>query len=324
MNSSNNLKSGQKTLSMQMLVLAVVIILVAFIGLLIQKSSMNDIFNSGFKDYQRSTKLLKDVYSVHESLYRIQSMVASGQDKQEIAKLSDQQATVINEDVNLVKKALESKITEEQKKYYQAIMNNLIEYQKLVLRIIKLAPMGTGGAYVSASNEKMEAITQLLSELLIFESKVGEKGYDTSNLAFYAVMVMLLILLVLSVLLVPSFIKKTMNSSVIEPLQETSGVLREYASGKYARSLAWDADDAIGELVQSVNALRSKMSSSSGPAPKSPTAEAPAPASTAAPVAAEESAKSLSGMIKKAPDQMKEADKLVTTSRKAIDKLQDI
>ncbi|MEE9913248.1 MAG: MCP four helix bundle domain-containing protein [Deltaproteobacteria bacterium] len=328
MNSSNNLKSGQKALAMQILILAVVIILVAFVGLLIQKSSASNIFNSGFKDYQRSTKLLKDVNFVHSNLYKIKSMVAASQDKQEIAKLSEQQVALIAEDISVVKKALESNISAEQKKFYQAILDNLSEYEKSALQVIRLAPMGTGTAYLSSANEKMEAITQLLTQLLDLESNVGEKGYSSSSITFYIVSIILLVLLGLSVVLVPSFVKKMMTNNVVEPLQETAGVLREYAAGKYGRSLTWEADDAIGDLIQSVNSLRSKMTSGAGPAQKTAAPE-PAPAQKATapePVVspADDKTKSLSDMIKKSPDQAKDGDKLVTSSKKAIDKLQDI
>ncbi len=325
MNSINNLKSGQKALSMQMLVLAVVIILIALIGLFIQKNSISNI-NSGFKDYQRSTKLLNDINIVNANLNGIKGMVASSQDKQEIAKFSDQQTAIITEDINLVKKALEAGLSEEQKKFYQAIMDNLNEYQKNALQVIRTAPLGTGGAYVIAANEKKEAINQLLTQLIDFEKNIGDKGYSSSSMAFYVFSILLLILLVLCVVLIPSFIKKMMTSSVTEPLQETSSVLKEFANGKYSRSLSWDADDAIGELVQSVNSLRTKMNAA--PAQKATTPEASpaektvAPETVAAP--ADEKGKSLSDMMKKAPEQSKDMDKLVTSSKKAIDKLQDI
>ncbi|PKN85664.1 MAG: hypothetical protein CVU51_08430 [Deltaproteobacteria bacterium HGW-Deltaproteobacteria-1] len=91
MNSSNNLKSGQKALSMQVLILAVVIVIIACIGLFIQKSSTSAIFNKGFKNYQRSTELLKDINSVTANIYKVKNMVAAGQDSQEIKKVSDQQ-----------------------------------------------------------------------------------------------------------------------------------------------------------------------------------------------------------------------------------------
>ncbi len=325
MNSNINLKSGQKALFMQLMVLVVVIVLVALIGLIIQKSSSS---GGAFKDYQRSSKLLGDINSVHANLYRIKGMVASGQDKQEIAKLSDQQIALLTDNINTVKKALDSSIGAEQKKFYQAIMDNLSEYQKSAVQVIKLAPMNTGAAYLSSANEKMDAITQLFGQLLEFESGSADKG--STGAVFYIIIIALVVLLVASMVLIPSFINKMLTGSVIEPLQETSGVLREYAGGKYNRTLTWEADDAIGELVESVNTLRTRMSAAvSAAAQKAPAPEAAAPAQKAAapepaPAATEEKAKSLSDMIKKTPDQAKDVDKLVVSSKKAIDKLQDI
>ncbi|MRR15020.1 MAG: HAMP domain-containing protein [Deltaproteobacteria bacterium] len=323
MNSSNNLKSGQKALTLRVLILAIIIILIALVGLFIQKSSVSSVFKAGFKDYQRSAKLLKDVNSVHANLYKIKGMVAASQEKQEIAKLSEQQIAQIAEDVSLVKKALDSDLGAEQKKFYQAILDNMVEYEKSAVQVIRLAPMGTGTAYLSSANERMEAVTQLLGQLLAFESHVGEKGYSSANLAFYAAAALLIILLILCIILIPSFIKKMMTESVVEPLEETSTALREFAAGKFNRPLTWDEDDAIGQLVQSVNSLRSRMSAV--PAPSQRPAHEPAPAQKPAapePVApaADDKAKSLSDMIKKTPD----ADTLVTSSKKAIDRLQDI
>ncbi|MBP7765465.1 MAG: hypothetical protein K4445_01265 [Deltaproteobacteria bacterium] len=327
MNSSNNLKSGQKSLFLQLFILTVVIILVAFIGLLIQKSSTGTIFNTGFKSYQTSAKLLKDLSAVHSNLYRIKGMVASGQDKQEIARISDQQIALMTEDINLVKKTLDTGISSEQQEFYKGILANLTEYEKAAVQVIRLAPMNTGSAYLSSANDKMEATTQLLNQLLELESTAAQSAYGTASVVFYIVLVALVALLVVSFILIPSFIKKMLTGSVIEPLQETSGVLREYASGRYNRSLTWEADDAIGEVVESLNALRSKLSAAGAPSKAAASETAPAQKAAAPEPAAarsDDKAKSLSDMIKKGPEQAKDADKLVISSKKAIDKLQDI
>jgi HAMP domain-containing protein len=319
MNSSNNLKAGQKKLSVQMLLLAVVIILVAVIGLWITQSSTGGGLAGGAKSSESTAKLLKDIYSTQTNLYKIQNMVETNQDKKEIEKLSDQQVAVISEDLNLVKQALESNISAEEKKYYSAIQNNLIEYQKSVLRFTKLAPARTGtAAYLTSANEKMEAIGQLLAQLVALESKAGSSGAGSTGMAFYVVIIMLVALLILSIVMIPSLIKNAMNTHVVEPIEETAGVLREFANGKFNKTLAWDADDAIGELVQSVNALRIKMSTPAAAAGASPAPKAATPEPVTPP--ADESGKSLSGMIKKTPDQ----ESLVMSSKKAIDKLQDI
>lgn len=321
MNSSNNLNAGQKALSTKLVGLAVVVVLIALIGLFIQKFTAT---GGGFKDYQRSVKLASDINAVHANLYKIRNMAATSQDKQELAKISDQQIAALDESVNLVKKTLDSGIGDDQKRYYQAIMDNLVEYQKSAAQVIRLAPMNTGTAYLSVANEKIDAINQLLNQLLDFEGNLAEKG-SGSSLIFYVIVILLIVLLVVFIIIIPSSIKKMIESNVAEPLQETSGVLREFASGKYSRSLSWDADDAIGELVQAVNALRSKMSA---PAPAQKATQEPAPAAKAAapePVAPapDDKTKSLSDMIKKTPE-AKGGEQLVTSSKKAIDKLQDI
>lgn len=324
MNSSNNLKSGQRKLSVQVLVLVVVIILVATVGILMNKSSSGGGADDVAQTNSAASKLLKDIYSTQTNLYKIQHMVASSQDAKAVAKLANEQAATLKESVNMVKRALASGISAEQKKYYSAVQDHLLEYEKAAVRYMKLAPEGTGTPYLISASERVDTIGQLLSELAVFESK-ATGGQAASSSMFYLVLLALLVLLLLSVLLIPALVKSMMGKHVVEPLQETSGVLRDYAGGKFSKTLSWEADDAIGELVQSVNALRIKMSATVSPA----TTTVP-PATSTAPLAkketapkqtqADESSKSLSDMIKKTPDQ----DTLVLSSKKAIDKLQDI
>ncbi|MFO7570774.1 MAG: hypothetical protein R6W75_13370 [Smithellaceae bacterium] len=322
MNSSHGLKSGQKALSLQIYALFIIFIVIAFLGLIIQNSSTSKLYNKGFQDYQHSTKLLKDISQIHASLYKIQSMVATGQSKQEIAKRSDETTILLEQDVALVKNIMASDLNEEQKRFYGAVMSNLTDYQQQVVRAMKLLPMGTGAAYMSAAEEKMQNITRLLSQLLDLESKNVGNIYSASSRNFYIVIFALLIVLGVGVVGSSFFIGKAFANAA-HPIQETANILREYADGKYNRTLTWDADDEIGELAQSLNALKTKLGTTGTPASK--TAAAPAPQTPPAPApASSDSPKSLSGMIKKDPEKAKDADKLVISSKKAIDKLQDI
>jgi len=326
MNSSNDLKSGQKKLSMQMLMVIAIIILVAAVGLVSMKFSSGGGSGSGSKSGQVSVKILKDVFFIQTNLYKIQSMVASNQDKKEIEKISDQQTALINEDINQVKKVLDSDISSEQKKFFQGIMGNLTEYQKSAVRFMKLAPAGTGTAYLSAANEKMEAVSGLLMELSALEGKPGEVVSGSSGVVFPAILVALALLMLISVFMIPVFIKNMINNHVVDPIQEAASVLRDFSAGKFSKQLSWEADDAIGELVQTVNVLRTKMNApvvsapTPAPAAKTQLPEAEPAAKSAPKPRADESSKTLSGMVKKAPDH----ESLVLSSKKAIDKLQDI
>jgi len=318
MNSNNNLNAGQKALSTKLAGLIAIIVVIALAGLFLQKLiSGGDVFG----DYQRSVKLSNDVNAVHANLYKIKNMVATSQSRQEIARASDQQTASLNKSLSVARQALDGNIGAEQKKYYKAIADNLAEYQKSAAQVMRLAPMGSDTAYLAIASEKIDVINQLFNQLLEFEGNLAAKESGTSVLS-YLIAILLIAMLVVSIIVIPSFIKKMVDSNVVEPLQETSGVLREYAAGKYGRSLNWDADDAIGELIHAVNALRSKISAA--PASRAAAEPVQPPKAPEQPVpVADDKAKTLSDMIKKTPES-KDVDQLVTSSKKAIDKLQEI
>jgi methyl-accepting chemotaxis protein len=304
-NLRNDLKSGQKALLKRITLLSLALFIATIGGLWIEKFSTDNIFDKGFSGFQLSAKFSTDLSRVHANLYKIQSMTSLGQDKQEIANLSEQQLAIMNADIALVKKTLGTSLTTEEKKYYQAIMDNLVEYQKMSSRVIKLASVGTGAVYLASADEKFQALNQILSELTKYESNVAEKEYSSFNRNYYIVFVVLLLLFAGAIFLISSMIKKYINNMLI-PIQETAGILREVAEGKHPKNIEWEADDEIGELVQAVNAVRVKIGTG------------------AVAVPTEKSSKSLSGLVRKTSEHIKGADQLVTSTKDAIDKLRDI
>jgi methyl-accepting chemotaxis protein len=318
MSSKNNLNAAQKALSTKLTGLIAVVVLIALAGLFLQKLTTG---GDAFGNYQRSVKLYNDVNAVHSNLYKIKNMVATGQSRQEITKISDQQLASLNKSLNDTKLVMEGNVSVEQKKYYKAITENLAEYQKSAAQVMRLAPMGSDTAYFTIANERIDNINLLFHQLLEFEGNLAVKESGSSLLSYFFA-ILLIAMLVVGVVVTPSLTKKMMESSVVVPLQETSGVLREYTAGKYGRQVNWDADDAIGELASAVNGLRAKISSS--PAPKTADGQPQAPKSTSqATETPEDKAKSLSDMIRKSPEE-RSAKHLVTSSKKAIDKLQEI
>ncbi len=257
----SNLLSGSKALQIQAIVLAlfVVLILATLCGLLIQKGAADDIYNRGLRGIQSSGQLLTDLSRVHGNLYRIQAGVSLSQDTQEVSDISEQQATIMASDVELVKRMLASGLLPKEKQLYEQIQENLLEYQRVTLKSIKLAPLGTGVAYLAAADEKLQIMNQLLTELLTFQSKYGKEAYEANNRNFYIILAFLFILFAAAVVL--SFvIKNYMTHDALSPIQ--------------------------------------------------------------APV--EEHPTSLSGMVGKGSEQKKEADRLITSSKDAMDKLRGI
>jgi HAMP domain-containing protein len=307
-NLHHDLKSEQKGLLKKIILLSLVMVLATIGGLWMEKFAVDNVFLGSFG---LSSKLSTDLSTVHANVYRIQTMTTSGQDKQEIANLSGQQSNTINEDIKLVKNSLDSAQTAEEKKYYQEILDNLTEYQKMSSRVMKLASVGTGAVYMASADEKFQALNRIITELTKYKSIGMDKEYSSFNRNFYIVVVVLLLLFAGVIFLISSLTKKYV-SNIFIPVRETAGILREVAEGKYPKNIEWEADDEIGELVQAVNAVRVKIGT--GAVVDKRKAEAPTEASP----------KSLSGMVRKPSEHTKEADQLVTSTKDAIDKLRDI
>jgi methyl-accepting chemotaxis protein len=309
----HDLKAEQKQLLQKITLLSLALIIATIGGLWVEKFAIDTIYDKGFKGFQVSAKLSADLSRVHANVYRIQSMTALGQDKQEIANLSAEQLAIMNDDITLVKNTLGSSLTTEERKYYQAIMENLGVYQTMSSRVIKLATVGTGAVYMASADEKFQALNQTLSALTKYESNVAEEKYSSFSRNYYIIVLVMLLIFAGSIYLISSLIKKYIYN-ILTPVTETSAILREIAEGKHPKNIEWESDDEIGELVQAVNAVRVKIGTGAvaGQAPK-----------VVAPVM-EERRKSLSGLVRKPSEHTKEADQLVTSSKDAIDKLRDI
>jgi len=324
-----DVRSGQKGLVKKIMLLSLVFILATIGGMWIQKLAIDNIYNKGFSGFQLSAKLSSDLSRVHANLYRLQSMTAMGQDKQEISNLANQQLETMNTDIALVKKTLNSSITAEEKKYYQGAMDVLTEYEKMASKIVKLASVGTASVYLIAADEKFQKLNQILSELTKYEGSVAENEYNSFARNYYIVVVLLLILFGGALFMISSLIKKLIGNILI-PVTETAGLLREMAEGKHPKNFEWEEDDEIGELVQAVNAVRVKIgagaSTVAAPSsqPYTPPVREERRKAPPAPVADTSPKSSLSGMVRKTSEHTKEAEQLVTSSKQAIDKLRDI
>ena len=161
----HDLKAEQKGLLQKITLLSLGLIIATIGFLWIEKFAIDTIYDKGFKGFQISARLSADLSRVHANVYRIQSMTALGQDKQEIANLSSEQLTIMSDDITLVKNTLGTSLTQEEKEYYKAISDNLAAYQTMSSRVIKLASVGTGAVYMASADEKFQTLDKGLTQL---------------------------------------------------------------------------------------------------------------------------------------------------------------
>ncbi|MEE9910279.1 MAG: HAMP domain-containing protein [Deltaproteobacteria bacterium] len=319
----NNLKLRKKILLAPVVVLFFLFILGAgtFYSMLTQQAALDDIFNNRFKGYQNSSKLLNDLSTVQGSIARVINWVAVGHDMTEVDQLIKKQLATMEEDVQLIRKTLKNEdLGAAEKKLYQEAMVKLLEFQKAATKVLELAPTGAGGVYAAVADQKYDALNKIVSNLHALENKLSNQNYAQSITNFNITVTLFAIIFVAAVIL-SLIVSMFVTRLILNPIQETIGVMRKLADGDLTQNIDMESTDEIGELVQSVNTMRTKMGNAVGHAMQIATTLSDASSEEVA--AIEETSASLdeiASMTRQNADNTNEANKLMASAKDAIKK----
>jgi len=265
----NNLKLSKKMLLAPIVILAFLLLLAGwiYISLSVQKNALNDIYNTRFKQYQASAKILNDITDVQGDLSRILNWIKVNYDPKKVKESIDEQKTVLAQDVELVKKLSGSgKLTADELKLLKSVDENLVEYQKGITGVLDTAAIDVNTAIqlMSMTDGKHAELTSLLKKLLDYEDQLSKQRYDAAmasiNLTITIFVIVVAVAVVLSFLI--SFLITRM---VLKPIDKTIDILTQLADGDLTQKIDLERmDDEIGTLVRSVNEMRDKMNSAVG------------------------------------------------------------
>jgi len=266
----NNLKLGKKILLAPMVIF--VFLLLNAIGtyqaVTLQSNSIDDIYNNRFKGYQNSSQIIVNMSGVQTKLYKIMNWIASNYDKKRIEDLARQIDAEITANVAFTQKILNSpNLMPEEKKYYQIANNNLLEFQKQAKSALEIAAQDASTAVMAfgMAEDSFTALDKSLRDINALEDKLSKQKYEYSvKVANTTLTIFLLVLLIaIAVSLLTSFF---ISRLILSPIRETISVLSGLAEGDLTKGIDLQSDDEIGELVQSVNTMRSKMNDAVGQA----------------------------------------------------------
>jgi methyl-accepting chemotaxis protein len=324
----NNLKLAKKMLLSPLVVFMFLIILAGgtFFSLWGLKGSIDDIYNNRFQGYQMSSKIAQDISNVSGNIYKIFNMLNWSQDPQQIADMAKQITTVMLEDIELIKKILSSSaLRAEERTLYKAILDNLYEYQKAAIKLLDLAIKDSTSSFQTVStgmlvDQKFLVLNKNLSALLAFENKLGKETYSSSITGFNYTLTAFIAVFIIAVVLSLA-ITISVTRMILNPIRETIAVLRQLADGDLTQNIKLKSKDEIGELIDSVNTVSSKMNSAVGQALQ--VSEVLTDSSSREAASIEETSASLeeiASMIKQNATNTGEANKLMLSAKQAIQK----
>jgi methyl-accepting chemotaxis protein len=319
-----NLKISKKMLLAPIVVLLFLIILFfgTYWGLSNQKAAVEDIFNDRFQNYQISSRVMYEISRTHSNVYKVISWASSHYDKEKVDALGKEQMNSIEQNIGRLQQVLQSNITEEEKKLYQASLDRLLEYRKPARDVLEVATVDltTGTMVMSITDEKFQSLTKSLEELLALENKLSKDKFDFSISTFKDTLrifvAVFLVAVVLSVL-ISVFLSRLVSSS----LHRTVAVIRKVAEGDLTQDIASNSNDELGYLAQSVNEMRMKMNEVVGQSvTMSQTLSEAASEQASSLEETSSSLEEMASMTKQNAGNASEANRLMGASREVIEK----
>lgn len=263
-----NMKLKKKMLLAPIVVFGFMIVIAigTYMAITLQTRSLDDIYNNRFKGYQNSSQILTEMSVVQANLYKIMTWISASYDKQRIDQLARQTDARIVASVELTQKMLDSKdLTEEEKKLYKIAHDNLVEFYKLAKATLEIAAQDavTASMTFSMAEEKFGDVDKSLRAVNDLEIKLGQEKYKFSmGLASTTLKVFFVVLLV--AIVISFLISVAVTGLILQPVRETITMLHRLAQGDLTQDISVQSRDEIGQLVQSVNEMRSKMSCAVG------------------------------------------------------------
>lgn len=262
-----HLSLGKKMLLSPIVVLIFLVIIGAgtFVSLWTQQEITDDMYKNRFKNYQVSLTLLKDLSAVQGNISRVIQWVMESRDQGDVDKLIKEQLATMAKDVAMVEETLKKKLLKEEKQLIEEVFKKLKEYRQAAGRVLELAPQGGGAVYATMADQKYAEMEKMLLKLLEVEEKLSREGYNTSVAAFNATVAIFLIIFI-SLIVISFLLSVIVTRAILRPIKEVIDAIGRMAEGDLTVQLSIESRDEIGDLVESVDTMRQKMSSAVGQA----------------------------------------------------------
>lgn len=266
----NNLKLRRKMLLVPTVVFLFLLVIAGgtYYALSLQDRSIDDIYINRFKGYQASSQILLEMTSVQSDLYKLMTWTAANYDKQQIAELSKKISEQISINVESTKSiAASPSLIADEAKYYKSASENLVGFQSQVQNTLAVAAADptAAGVVFGMAEESFKALDKSLRDLNALEDKLSRGTYDHSKMVVKTLLLVFLAVVLVAVVvsLLASF---SVTNLILKPIREAVNVLQHLAQGDLTRKIHLESKDEIGELIASVNEMRSKMNEAVGQA----------------------------------------------------------
>lgn len=317
-----NLKMNRKIMIIPFIVTVFMVLIAAmsYKGLHDQKGALDDIFNIRFQTYQDASQLLTGITTVNKDVFRLLGFANSGMDAAKIEAMGKELLKALGDTRMQVKSAVAKPLDSKEKGIYDGVIKELEAYETLLIQVNRMAVADASMATTMTLpiENRFQALNTKLQELLAYEQQLSRGQHaaagTTYNVVIRGFMITLVAAIALSILM-----NISMAGLITRPLRQAVGVIQEIADGDLTREITSKSRDEIGELCQSVNAMRLKMGEAVGQS--AATARVLSEASSKQASSLEETSASLeemASMIRQSTQNADQTNRLMSASQEVI------
>ena len=263
-----NLKLFYKLLVSPVVVifLLVILALVSYRGFSKQQASTDDIYNNRFRNYQSSADVVIDMTEVHSNLYKAIGWANANYEQKKIETFLKAQWATLEKTVGSMQKVMESQsMDEKEKEFCKDSLSQVLKYKEWAQKVADgvTTDTATASLLMGQADDYFQILYKSLRGLMELEKQLGKEKYEISQGTFEATVKIFLVVLAVAIGLA-ALITIFMARLTASPIYQTIAVVKQIAEGDLTQEITVNTRDEIGELAQSVDAMRLKMGEAVG------------------------------------------------------------
>ena len=246
--------------------LLAILALVSYQGFSKQQASTDDIYNNRFRNYQSSADVVIDMTEVHSNLYKAIGWANANYEQKKIETFLKAQWTTLEKTVGSMQKVMESQsMDEKEKALCKDSLAQVLKYREWAQKVADgvTTDTATASLLMGQADDYFQILSKNLRSLMELEKQLGKEKYEVSQGTCEATVKIFLVVLAVAIGFA-ALITILMARLTASPIYQTIAVVRQIAEGDLTQEITVNTRDEIGELAQSVDAMRQKMGEAVG------------------------------------------------------------
>ena len=233
---------------------------VSYSALTQQQSTLDDLVNVRFGNYQLAANSAQEISEVHSSVYRLFTWLGNLQEDK-IKQITDEQKSNIDAVTkHITAFGAASGLDANERKIAESVVKKLAKYKNDVDMAIDLSgvDINTGMAAMQTADSGFQEMIKQFKELVQIEKQLAQSSHERAAAAFGKV-VAVLIAVLLFALVVSTGISLFMSRLIVLPLRNAIVTAGRIADGDLSSEITVVGSDETGQLLQALKGMNDSL-----------------------------------------------------------------